>query len=140
MIGGSVAGVLAGVLLMGFVFELAKYVAGEESVWCTEDKDVNLKELIESLKEQKEVTTEAILALRRNWDLCFSRPLARPEENDTCIICQEPFEDDGKGMQAVRAPLCEGKHFVHHICEIEMMCGNQDFRCCVCRTGPSTFG
>lgn len=135
---GGVVGMLAAAVLLDLAYmekyELDTGVMDFES--ARNSFMLQLDNLLQRLQSEEDPSPAALQALRRTLDRCFMRPLFMPAEGDLCVVCQDPFPavgDEDPGSGAVRAPLCEGDHFLHRKCHVRWVQSSCDVRCMVCR-------
>lgn len=139
---GAVVGGVVGILVAAMLLDLAYLEKYELDAGVSDFESVRnsftlqLDHLLLRLQREEAPSLGALSALRRTLDRCFMRPLFMPAESDLCIVCQEPFEalgDEDPGAGAVRAPMCEGDHFLHRRCHVRWVQSSCDVRCMVCR-------
>jgi len=96
-----------------------------------------LHKKIDRVRREMRLPLSELISLRECYERTYALPLMEPKDDDRCIICQDDFHgvdlDGCSKSSQVRAPGCQGQHYVHKQCLATWTAKSSSLRCTVCR-------
>eukprot|EP00930_Biecheleria_cincta_P031411 TRINITY_DN21805_c0_g1_i1.p1 TRINITY_DN21805_c0_g1~~TRINITY_DN21805_c0_g1_i1.p1 ORF type:complete len:379 (-),score=62.76 TRINITY_DN21805_c0_g1_i1:51-1187(-) len=98
-------------------------------------QEKHLRQFIEQIEQQPEIMATDVVELHKQLQDLVMKPLRdAPQDDDECAICKIPgFTSDDVDLEGVRAPRCEGFHWIHRRCHRRWVGSSGDYRCIICR-------
>lgn len=133
MAGGAAIGVVVGLLAFGLFKIYRRYhpIPAEFAEAKERQHREQMERMIAGMRQMTaSEALEKFRQLKMLINASFCRPVPVPVPGEECMICLEELTDLGR---AVRAPNCQGPHFMHPRCWDQARETHGDARCPQCR-------